>query len=232
MNHFPDMIETWKSWQALESMATAAAAATAVAAAIAAILSAVAAKKANEAAERLLAIENERLHNERSPRFKITCEPWTSGNQETLRLRVELLGPSALDQIDRLSLSVRNDNFLRGAERSSQLARGPSAEEVSRLIWGPYRLTPKVRSGDFTVDEDGRRIDYDSPLPLGEELAFQMEKTAPGLWMTGLGHEAWQRERGAFIRLSLTVEREPYGKWYIPFEIDTTSLPSFVTAPE
>ena len=46
-------------------------------------------------------------------------------------------------------------------------------------MWAPYRFTPGTGPGEARADRHGREIAYQAPLPAGEELAFQLERTRP-----------------------------------------------------
>lgn len=72
---------------------------------------------------------------------------------------------------------------------------------------------------------------YGAALPIGEELPYQLEHTMPGYWMTGTNQPDWLRERGTVLRLGFTAEHDEHGKWYLPCEIDTATLPVTVSVP-
>lgn len=61
---------------------------------------------------------------------------------------------------------------------------------------------------------------YSAVLPAGEELPFQLEPTTPGVWMTGMSQEDWQRQRGTVIRLAIDAHHDAHGDWTLPCEID------------
>jgi hypothetical protein len=82
--------------------------------------------KANETAGALAGIEQDRRHSELTPRFRVRVEPWTAGNDQDLRLRVMLTGPTGLDRIDGLTVKIRDDHFRRG--EGTLTAGGPTNE--------------------------------------------------------------------------------------------------------
>ncbi|MFI2649655.1 hypothetical protein [Micromonospora fulviviridis] len=219
-------------WQTLESLGTVTAAGIA---AVAAFQSRSSAREANSSARQssatateLAAIEKQRRHNELCPRLRVLCEPLNPGS-ETLRMRVLLTGPPGLDRIDRLTVTIRNDNYRRG-EDHQQIMDGPTEEEVKQQIWGPYRFS--AAPAGVRPTQGGREVVYAAELPLGEELPYQLEHTYPGRWMTGKTQSDWLRERGNLMRLAFTAEHADYGTWYLPCEIDTASVPTSVYVPQ
>lgn len=207
-------------WDAIESVGTVAAVGVA----------AWAAWLANRTAGRMTAIESQRRHSELCPRLRVTCEPFNPGS-DIMRMRIMLIGPPGLDRLDRLTVTIRNDRFRRG-EGHRQHMGGVTEEEVKQHIWGPYRFTPHVGPDEAGADSTGREVVYDTPVPLGEELIYQLEHTSPGHWMGGMSHPDWLRQRGTMIRLAITAEHGDYGKWYLPCEIDTATLPVTVYVPQ
>lgn len=190
-----------------------------------------AAEQATQAATKLAEIESQRRHSELCPRLRITCQPLNSGS-DILRMQVALVGPPGLDRIDMLTVTIRNDNFLRGEDPVLEHMGGPTQEDVKRHIWGPYRFTPRVGpTNDAPADSTGRTVLYRSGLPFGEDLSFQLEHTFPGSWMR-MGQDDWLRQQGTVIRLALTAEHTEHGKWYLPCEIDTANLPARVFLPQ
>ncbi len=215
-------------WQPIESIGTVAAAGIA---AWAAFQSRSSTQQANAAATKLTAIESQRRHNELCPRLRMTCEPFNPGS-DTLRLRVMLAGPHGLDRLDRLTVTIRNDHLRRGEGSYQEHMDSPTQEQIRAHIWGPYRFTPGTGPDEAQADITGRVTVYDSALPLGEELPFQLEHTRPGHWMTGMTQSDWLRQRGTVIRVAFNAEHTEHGTWTLPCEIDTLSLPVTVYVPQ
>jgi len=208
-------MDAWEAVGALGSIAAAGVAAWA------ARQSRSASQEANAAAKTMADIERDRHHSELSPRFRLTCEPWGAG-QEVKRLRIMLVGPLALDHVDTLTVTIRDDQFRR--REFSSLAAGPTPEAIGRQIWGPYRFTPFVGPDDARSDATGRITLYSTAIPVGEELLFQIEPTMPPSWATSTTREEWQRERGTVIRLTLDAEQADLRPWTIPCEIDIRAV--------
>jgi hypothetical protein len=174
--------------------------------------------KANETAGALAGIEQDRRHSELTPRFRIRVEPWTAGDDSDLRLRVMLTGPTGLDHIDGLTVKIRNDHFRRG--ESTLTAGGPTREEITAHVWGPYRFRPGTGPDDARADDDGRVTIYDAELPIGEELPYFLERTRPPTWATSMSQEQWNEQRGPVIRMALEAWHNDHGRWILPCEID------------
>lgn len=226
-----DILDFWvvlesPAWGALGSLGTVAAVAIA---AWAALQARVSARESNAAATQLTAIESQRRQNELCPRLRVICKPLNPGS-DILRLRVMLIGPPGLDRLDRLTVTIRNDHFLRGDGHHQHMG-SPTREEVKQHIWGPYRFTPGTGPGEARADHTGRETVYDASLPLGEELPYQLEHTMPGHWMTSMTLQDWLRQCGTIIRLAFTAEHTEYGTWYLPCEIETANTPVKVCVP-
>jgi hypothetical protein len=153
-------MDVWALVGAISSVAAAGVAAWA------AYQSRSAAEEANAAAKTMAAIERDRRHSELCPRFRVSCGPWGSGT-EVLRLRVMLLGPPGLNGLNRLTVTIRDDQFGRG---EGMLIGGLTKDQVALQIWGPYRISPSTGSHGALADATGRIITYKGLLPVGEEL--------------------------------------------------------------
>ncbi len=103
------------AWEAVGAVGSIAAAATA---AWAAYQSRSSAEEANRAANTLAHIERDRRHAELCPRLQISCAPPGEADYHgVLVLRVFLVGPHALGQLDKLTLTIRDDHHRRGDGR-------------------------------------------------------------------------------------------------------------------
>jgi hypothetical protein len=139
-----------------------------------------AAVQASRAATTLTMIERNRWHADLTPRFEASCGA-TGGDRAQLHLR--FVGPSGLDGLDRVQVSIRGD--IRG--RAPVIAGGPTAEEIDRQVWGPYRFVPGVDGADAT----GRSV-APVELLLGEGRPFALERTPPPPWSKDCG--GWQQQ--------------------------------------
>ncbi|HZD71230.1 MAG TPA: hypothetical protein VFA45_20710 [Actinomycetes bacterium] len=173
----------------------------------AAVGSLLAARQANRAAATLAMIERHRWHADLTPQFEVTCTA-TSGDQATLR--VAFVGPPGLDRLDRVTVSVRDD--IRG--RRPVIAGGPTAEQIARQVWGPYRF---VRGVDG-ADENGRSV-APVELLLGDRRPFALERTLPPPWW-GMDVDGWRKQYADQpVRLTLTGHHQGDEPWTVPREV-------------
>jgi len=128
-----------------------------------------------------------------------------------IRLRVAQNGPPGIDHLDSLVLEICNDDSYWPDERNVA-ANGRNYDEVRTQVWAPYRFTPGTGPGQARADRHGRKVAYKDLLPVGQELAFQLEPTRPGSWI-GMRPEEWQRQRGNAIRLAITAAHRDHGTW-------------------
>lgn len=196
----------------------------AVAAVVIAAAAAEYARRSAKSAAETAALDKQRRHAELTPHFRVTLERANPG-VDTQRLRVFLTGPPELGRLDALTVTIRDDHLWRG--QGAQLAGGPTAEQVARQIWGPYRFTPGTGPGADAVrgipgaDPDGRTTPTRG-MPVGEELQFSLEPTMPPPW-SQQPPENWRRERGAAVRLQLEGHRDGWDPWTLAGEVSTTA---------
>ena len=185
----------------------------------AAFLSRSSAREANEAAKTLTRIEVDRRQSELCPRFRVSCEkPGPGDYHGVLRLRVLLVGPHALKQLDNLTLTIRDDLHRRADRSRSSI--DPSREDIARQIWGPYRFTPSTGPDDARADDTGRVTPYDATLPVGEALVYQLEPNPQPSWSTGTTQQQWQQQQGTAIRLAFDAVSAEFGSWRLTCELD------------
>lgn len=199
-------------WIAVGSLGSLGAAAVA---AVAAWQSKVAANEANSAAQAMVKIERERRHSELQPRFRLTLEELNQG-PDVLLLCLTLIGPSGLDQLDRLTLVIRDDHHGRSANITQQIGT-VTAADIEKQVWGPYRFSPGVGPGAARADETGRTTVCSETLPVGEGLPFQLQRTSAPPWDTG---NTWKERNGTVVRVSLQAAHNTHGTWTIPCEIN------------
>jgi len=190
-------------------------------AAVAARLSYQSSRQANSTAGALASIEQDRRHSELTPRFRVRVEPWTAGNDEDLRLRIMLSGPTGPDRIDGLTATIRDDHFRRG--EGTLTGGGPTREEIKAQVWGPYQFRPGTGPDEARADENGRVTVYDAQLPIGEELPYLLERTRPPAWARHMTQQQWNEQRGPVIRIALEAWHQENGRWVLPCEIDLSA---------
>lgn len=195
------------TWDWIEPTAAVAGVGVAVAAAGAALFTAL---KANATAESMKQIEKDRWHDHLTPQLRFTFEP-QGADLSTVRLRIALEGPTALEHLDGLALSIRDDRPDRAADQRVLHAGGPTEQEIRDIIWGPYRL--RSLTG---VDQLGRTA-APKPLQRGEELVFWLEHTLPPHWGDGA---SWKRThvQGKPLRIAIHCNLDGHKPWYLPYE--------------
>jgi hypothetical protein len=177
-----------------------------VVAAVAAVGAGIAAWQSGRAAASLTAIEQHRWHADLTPQFTVNCR--TNGGDRA-QLKVALLGPPGLDRLDQVTVTIRDD--VRG--RESVTAGGPTAEQIARQVWRPYRFVPRVDG----ADETGRSVEPFSLL-LGDWRPLTLERTPPPPWSSDSG--SWQeRHADQPVRLTLSCYRRDHEPWTVPVEI-------------
>jgi hypothetical protein len=113
----------------------------------AALLAWRAARHSAEASRHLSTVENRRWHADLTPQFRVT---WRAVSDLRAELRVELVGPSALDRLDELIIEVRDDI----AGRAPVIAGGATREQITAQIWGPYHFVPGIDGADANRPAD------------------------------------------------------------------------------
>ena len=157
-----------------------------------------------------------RIHlAELSPRFEITCYRATTGNRADLRLT--FTGPSALDRLDGVTVTVRDDR----TNRTSVTMGGPSDEELARVVWGPYRFVPGVNGADAL----GKAIPNFS-LDRQETARLALEESLAPRWVSD--HSFWRQQYADHpLRLMIICTRAGHKPWNVivdvPIEPESTT---------
>jgi hypothetical protein len=160
------------------------------------------------------AIEQKRWHADLTPQLEITCDGYGADGSRA-DLMVELTGPAGLDQLDEVTVKVRDDIPDRRPGFGSQL----TAEQISEVIWGPYRINTGPRDTDSTGRAHGPfRVLKNEPYPIPLERSF-----APA-WASS---PTWWREQyqGEPVRLEITCSRQGHEPWVIQREAKVSSGP-------
>jgi hypothetical protein len=165
---------------------------------------------ANLTANRLATIEIDRRHSELIPQFAVTAKETTAGY---VVLTVQLVGPPALDRVDAIALTLRDDRV----DRMASLINDADREERREQIWGPYRFSRDVDQ----ASPGGREVPSKGPLALGDSRRFQLEKTHPPLTADGAW---WSAEfPPSTFKLSITCKRSEDRPWTVPLDVDVTA---------
>lgn len=186
----------------------------AVAASVAAVAG-IGSWRAGNRAAALTKIEQERRHAELAPQFKLELKD--PGMTRTM-LTVSLEGPAALDHLDSIELTIRDDMPDR-AELTA--GHGVSAEEIRRQIWGPLRFVHGVDGGS----QDGRTVGPFS-LPVGESRPFAVDATVTPHWQRN--PQTWRDQwEGARMRLTLVCRRDGFEPWTVKAEVPLNPSPRY-----
>jgi hypothetical protein len=141
-----------------------------------------------------------------TPRFQITCQPH---GDDGMFLWLTLVGPSTLDRVDEITLRVLDDQ----RRAPSGIVGGPTAEEITAVVWGPWRFPP----GLDNIGEYGRTATVAHPLEMGERTRLFMERTLPPKWNTDL--RWWRRDyANAALRLLIMCRRDEV-EWRVPVDL-------------
>jgi hypothetical protein len=116
--------------------------AVSIASAVVALLARHDAKRSAQAAEEITAIEQQRRHEELTPQLHLEAECRALGS-DRVRVIVKLDGPAGLDRLDRVNVRVRDER-----DRSPATIGGPTQQQITTTIWGPYRFVPGVDGAD------------------------------------------------------------------------------------
>jgi len=175
-------------------------------AALIALASAAYTRRQAVATEATAAIEGKRLHDDLTPALAVTCSerPGTRWADMT----VELTGPAGLDELDEVTVRIRDDMPDRKPRPGSDLTQ----EQISEVIWGPYRFIAGVRD----TGPNGRvhgpfRLPEHEPYPLQLEQTTAPPWTTPGFWR--------DQYEGKPVRLEITCRRAGDEPWTLRREV-------------
>jgi hypothetical protein len=174
---------------------------------------AVASEAAAAASKSTAALEGERRHEELTPQLAITAAQ-PDADSRSANLTLELTGPPGLGGLDEVMVRIRDDRPDRKPGPASQLTE----EQISEVIWGPYRLNPGMRDTDSAGRAHGP-----FPLPVHEPYRLELERTiapswAPRGWWAG-------QYQGEPVRLEVICTREGYEPWVVLREVEVKSPP-------
>ncbi len=162
-------------------------------------------------------IEQARRHEELTPQFEVTCEA-NDAEATHAELSLQLTGPTGLAGLDEVTVRIRDDRPDRAPTPGSQL----TAQQVSEIIWGPYRIMPGLHSTLPNGREHGP-----FKLPKNEPYPIPLERSYAPTWVTDPGE--WRKlYDGKPVRLEITCQRAGYKPWVIPLEVPVDHPPFFV----
>jgi hypothetical protein len=187
----------------------------AVGAIVIALASVVYTRRQAVASEGVTAIEGKRLHDDLTPELAITCDARPGADSRRADMTLELTGPAGLDRLDEVTIRIRDDMPDRKPTPGSQLTQ----EQISEVIWGPYRLNPGMRDTDSCG-----RVHGPFRLPKREPYPIQLEQSMAPAWATP---SFWRNQYDDKpVRLELTCRREGHEPWILRLEADTKPDPA------
>ena len=175
---------------------------------------AVAAETQAVASKAAAAVEGKRLHDDLTPVLAVTCCEHPGSDGRKAEMTVELTGPPGLDELDDVTIRIRDDIPDRKPQPGSDLTQ----EQISEVIWGPYRLNPGMRDTD-----SGGRSHGPFRLPKHEPYPLQLERTIAPPWSSPC---FWQSQyEGKPVRLEITCCHTGHEPWILRLETEIAPDP-------
>jgi hypothetical protein len=167
---------------------------------------AVASARQAAASASLAAIEGGRRRDQLTPDLAIAAE--ARQGVRWVDMSVELTGPPGLGGLDEVMIRIRDDMPERKPGEG-----GLTQEQISEVIWGPYRLNPGMRDTDSAGRAHGP-----FRLPVHEPYPLQLEPTTAPAWSDP---ESWHRQyEGKPVRVEVICTREGHEPWVVPREVE------------
>jgi hypothetical protein len=163
----------------------------------------------------MLAIEQERRHDEKTPQFEITCTVKPDA-PDSADLWVALVG-GRLERHAAVTVTILDeagqDHWVRG------LPSGVAEEEAQAFVWGPWEFN--TGAGDQVVsNRQSQPRTLDRVNGKNWEL-LSLTHTRPGRWMTATSQEQWRKQwRSKPLRLLVTCGCEGYDPWFIQRDVE------------
>ena len=153
---------------------------------------------------RQAAIESKRQHDALTSELAVTCDARPGADSRRADMTLELTGPAGLDRLDEVTVRIRDD----------------IPEQISEVIWGPYRLNPAVRD-----TESYGRAHGPFRLPKHEPYPIQLEQTTTPAWITpGVWKNQYEYKP---VRLELTCRRKGHEPWILRQEVPGPENPAW-----
>lgn len=169
--------------------------------------------EANAAAKALVAIEQDRRHDELTPQFVITCTV-RENSSDSADLRVTLTG-GRLERHAAVTVTILDDD--EEDHWAGGLPGGMTYEEAQVFVWGPWEFDTGARA-QVVSNRESR------PRPLDRAsgknwLLLPLTRTRPGRWMSDTPDQ-WDRQwRDKPVRVLVIWRRDGYDPWFIPRDV-------------
>ncbi|MFG2978047.1 hypothetical protein ACGFYY_34270 [Streptomyces sp. NPDC048331] len=170
-------------------------------------------KQATNAASIVAGIENVRIHHDMLPDLKVEIRRTGDGGRARLTVRWD--GPSVLKRLSEVRVRVLDDGQDRTVALASNLATGPTAEELAAQVWGPYRLQPGldgVSVGGRTATREGLCLGSTLPLMMEPTRSPHRDAEAQIRWSMEFGRQP--------VRLHIECRHEDFEPWVQVYEIN------------
>lgn len=157
-------------------------------------------------------IELDRRHTELEPKFKMEFRGGSNhqspGVTQFYRMKLELIGPTALQELDKISIEIRDSK-----RKPPELQNFKNRSVMEKQLWSPYRFTPGVDE----APSDGRTVVY-RPFSVHESAEFQLEDnpvppgTSPDWWESSISSSEF--------KVWVICEKKDFRNWKIPLQLN------------
>lgn len=203
-------------------LANGVSAAAALASAVAGGLSWRAAAAASEAANRSAKLADDTERQRRWERLQpdLSCNLYLNPNGASGLLTIRLDGPYALERLDRVTVTIRDQRLHPG----HYLLKGmPNPEQARAPIWGPYRFDQDDQNQ--AVHQGGRVVSFAAGISVGDQIGCQLSPTVEPTWVADDAPHWELAYDGAPVRVMVECEKSGFSPWRIPIEAPTEQPP-------
>jgi hypothetical protein len=148
------------------------------------------ARRQDDTARTMASLETQRRRDELTPDFGITCDGQF--------LYVVLAGPQHLPGVQGAIIRIADEMWT--DHGTTQIAGGPSAEEVAKIVWGPYEYNTSA-SGNVTDQRTSRERAYDRTTGKNWDKLPLLPSSRPP-WASWTDQQWMNKCRGHPVRLA------------------------------
>jgi hypothetical protein len=178
------------------------------------------ARRANKIAAVAVSIEAGRRHEERKPEFEIeiTASP---NSLEHADMKLRLVRP---DRLDEVVIKILDESYVDHWGRGRP--DGVTELEAQRFVWGPWQFN--TGASEQVADTRTTRPRRYTQADGKDSEVFDLVKTKPGWWMSGLSPADWERARHGPVKLLLECRINGEKSWEVPYRVTVQAPPSWV----